>query len=347
MPKGNQHKQIAKWFFVGVSAVLIYFFWRMIEPYALTLVTAMIFAVLFSPVDEKIRTYVKNAKLSGFITTLLAFLVIFVPLTFLSILVVQEATDLVQNNLTGNQVTPVAEISELDIVRTLPEFLQNAISQIDVVEVTRSAVSWLQSNLGRLLANSATFVFQVFLFFILFFYLTVQRKRIHKEVLELSPFDDKLDENIVARITKTVRGVMFGALIIASIQAVFATVGMLIFGVPKAFLWGSFVLIAAQVPLVGVGLVMVPAISYLALTGSTGAAIGLAIWAVIVVGLVDNLLSPVLVGKRTKMPEVLVLISILGGLQLFGPIGFIVGPVILSGLLVLRDLYKDGILEKK
>jgi predicted PurR-regulated permease PerM len=98
--------------------------------------------------------------------------------------------------------------------------------------------------------------------------------------------------------------------------------------------------------MVGMGLIMIPAITYLALTGATGAAIGLTLWGIIVVGLVDNILSPILVGGRTKMPELLVLLAILGGIQQFGPIGFIIGPVILSGLLVARDLYKAGILDK-
>ena len=91
---------------------------------------------------------------------------------------------------------------------------------------------------------------------------------------------------------------------------------------------------------------MVPAVVFLWVTGSVGSAIGLTIWAVVAVGLVDNLLSPYLVSGKTKMHGLLILLAILGGIQLFGPIGFIVGPTILAGLMVLIDLYRQGVLEK-
>ena len=173
----------------------------------------------------------------------------------------------------------------------------------------------------------------------------VDRVKMYKEALRLSPLNDKTDANIVRRIVKTIRAVVLGALTIAIVQAIFATIGLWIFGVPQALLWGSLVVIAAQIPMLGAALVMVPAIAYLALTGHTVAAIGLTIWAIVFVGLIDNVLSPYLVGSKTKMPELLVLVAILGGIQLFGPIGFILGPTILAGVLVVTDLYKSGILE--
>ncbi len=346
MTKAKQRIQLSKWFFLGVSVAVLIVFWQMIQPYILTLITAAIFTILFAPIDNRLRKLFKNKKVSAFLVTVIVFALIFVPVTLFGVLIVQEAADLAQVTIEGDYQFNPAEIIDLDIVQTLPQFAQDYIATVDVTEMTANAVSWLQSNIGRLIANGASFAFQVFLFFVFLYYFTSSRDRIYKEILDLSPFTDKLDKDIVKRINQTVRGVVFGAIIIASIQAILASMGMLIFGVPKAFLWGSFVLIAAQVPMVGVGLVMVPAIAYLAITGHVAAAIGLAIWSVTAVGLVDNLLSPVLVGKRTKMPELLVLLSILGGLQLFGPIGFIVGPVILAGVLVLRDLYKAGILEK-
>jgi len=202
-------------------------------------------------------------------------------------------------------------------------------------------------NLGDVFSKSASLAFNTFIFFISLYYFLIDRKRIYETVLELSPLKDRLDNEIVDKITRTVRSVVFGSLIIASIQAVLAIIGMLVLGVPGALLWGSFVIVAAQVPIVGVGLVMVPAVLYLVITGSYASALGLFIWSVFAVGFIDNLLRPVLLGAKTQMPELLVLVSILGGVSYFGPIGLILGPTVLALILVMIDLYKAGILDGK
>jgi predicted PurR-regulated permease PerM len=342
----RQKSPQAKWFFLGVSAIIIFLFWQMVQSYALTLMTAAMFAVLLAPLERWLRGKVKSRHLSAILVTFGFILFIGVPILLLLLLVGQQATELIQGAFGAEGHFADFALNDLAFWNQLPVIAQDYIASIDLVEVTSAAVDWLRANIGALLAGGAEFALQFALFLVFLFYFFIYRESLHKEILALSPFEDGLDEEIVQRIAKTIRNVMFGAVVIAGIQATLASIGMTIFGVPKALLWGAFALIAAQVPMVGMGLIMIPAITYLALTGATGAAIGLTLWGIIVVGLVDNILSPILVGGRTKMPELLVLLAILGGIQQFGPIGFIIGPVILSGLLVARDLYKAGILDK-
>ena len=125
-----------------------------------------------------------------------------------------------------------------------------------------------------------------------------------------------------------------------------AGIGMTLFGVPGALLWAALIIIVAQVPIFGVSLVLLPAILYLFATGHPEAGIGLLVYSVVVVGMVDNVLSPILIGGKTKMHNLLVLLTILGGIRLFGPIGLIIGPTVLAGLMIVVDLYKSGVLEK-
>lgn len=260
---------------------------------------------------------------------------------------VQEASDIIDLSIGEDGWVHSFDISQNVLVTSLPAVVQEQILAVDVIELGKGLAQWAFENVGQIFSSTAQLVFHTFIFFVALYYLLVDRKKIHTLALDLSPFTDKLDDKILKRISRTVRSVVFGALIIAIVQAVFATIGMAIFGVPGALLWGSLVIIAAQVPMLGVALIMLPAIVYLAVTGSIGAAIGLLVWSVIVVGLVDNLLSPKLIGSKTKMNELLILISILGGLQLFGAIGFILGPTILAGVMVIVELYKSGMLEKK
>jgi predicted PurR-regulated permease PerM len=345
MPNRPLVMTVSKWFFLLVAVVVFLLFWQILKPFVLTLATAAIFAVMLSPLDRYAKRWVKWDKWRALILVLLTAFVVILPIFVIVTVVVAQASALV-----GDVDEALAWLAGFDLVsypvfQALPVAAQEQILAINVAEMGTGVLNWIKDSFGGLVGRTANIVFQIFIFFIALYYFLVGRVAIYKEALRLSPLNDKTDANIVRRIVKTIRAVVSGALTIALIQAVIATVGLWIFGVPGAILWGSFIVIAAQVPMIGTMLVMGPAIAYLAITGHVGAAIGLAIWSIVFVGLIDNLLSPYIVGSKTKMPEILVLISILGGIQFLGPIGFILGPTILAGVLVVVDLYKSGILE--
>lgn len=335
---------LSRWMLLLAAGIILYTFWLMMQPFALTVLTAAIFAILFSQFDRWLSIKVKSRYLSAFLIVLGVLLVIVIPVGVIAAVVVQQASDLLQSGFL--QTAPAAILETVhEIHSLLPPFVVEWVNSLDVSALPTAIISWLQENVGGLIAGGANFVLQMFIFFAFLYYFLLHKDEIRKEIFELSPFKDKLDQGIISRISGTVRGVIVGAIIIAFVQAALASIGLTIFGVPKGVLWGSFALIAAQIPMVGVSLVMVPGILYLLVTGNAGAAIGLTIWSVVVVGLIDNLLSPFLVGRRTKMPELFVLLSVLGGLATFWAIGFIIGPVILACVLVLRDLYRSGALS--
>jgi predicted PurR-regulated permease PerM len=339
--------EITKWFFLLVSALVLYLFWQITKPFAIALLTAGVAAIVLVPVHKKLGKWIKNEKISALLLVFLTFAVVVVPLFFIAILMVQQATDIIQASLSENGWLRTFDVSEHTLFLSLPSFVQERILAIDIAGLGTGVAEWIFQNVGVLFQSTARVLFNTFLFFISLYYFLVDRERIYDQALELSPLKDRLDASIVKRITTTVRGVVFGALIVALTQGIFAAIGMTIFGVPGAILWGGIAVIAAQIPLLGIGLIMVPAVAYLFIQGSTGAAIGMLIWAVVVVGLIDNVLSPYLIEGKTKMHGLLILISILGGLKLFGSIGFIIGPTVLAALMVVIELYKAGILEKR
>jgi predicted PurR-regulated permease PerM len=116
----------------------------------------------------------------------------------------------------------------------------------------------------------------------------------------------------------------------------------LIFDIPAPAVWGAVAAIAAFIPGIGTSLVIVPGIIYLLLTGNTAYAIGLAIWGAVAVGLIDNVLGPHLVNKGVHIHPFLILVSVLGGLSTFGPIGFILGPLVLALLFALLEVYRTS-----
>ncbi|MFZ2681785.1 MAG: AI-2E family transporter [Patescibacteria group bacterium] len=339
------HSVIARWFFLLLASGIIYLYWQIISPYIIVLITAAIAAVILAPIESRIRKVVKSPKLSAVLMILLVLIAIVGPLIAISAVMVNQINDIANQTLGNPEWRADFDFRNLEIVDRLPEPLKQQVLAQNPADIFNSALSWIQVHIGTIFSSGATALFKTGIFFICLFFFLLDRERIYKELLALSPLKDAVDRSIATRMIETVRGVVFGALVVAVTQSVVAAIGLTIFGVPGALIWAALVIITAQIPMLGNALIMGPAVAYLLLTGHEGAALGLAIWAVVAVGLIDNLLSPLIVGKRTRMHALLILLSILGGLEYFGPIGFILGPTLLAALLVVVELYKAGIIE--
>ena len=177
------------------------------------------------------------------------------------------------------------------------------------------------------------------MFLIAFYFFLKDGKKLKNYIVALSPLDDSDDELIVSRLKLAVSAAMKGNLLIGLIQGTLTGIGFAIFGVPNAVLWGSVAVIAAFLPGIGTSLVLAPAIIFLFVTGNTFGGVGLLIWGIIAVGLIDNLLGPRLVGRGMQLHPLAVFVAVLGGLSLFGPLGFLLGPLAVSVCLALVDIY--------
>ncbi len=341
----TKHFSIAQWFFLIVCGLLVYLYWQVLQPFALSLVTASIFAVVLAPLHKKIVHKHNWPRATALGILLVVFLLVMVPVFVLSILVAQQAGEVSTWALERVTWLQTLDVEGQPLFLALPTAIQEKILAIDVVGAGQFVADWVFQKLGGAVSGGVSLLFNTVIFFITLYYFLVHRESVYKLLLELSPFKDSLDENIIHRIVTTVRSVVFGALIVAVVQATLATVGLAVFGVPGALFWGALVLVTSQIPSIGVGIVMIPAIIYLAFTGHVPSAIGLTIWAAVVVGTIDNFLTPMIIGAKTKMPEVLILVSVLGGVIAFGPIGFIIGPTLLAAIMVMIDLYRAGMLE--
>ena len=346
MEKSFGHQQVAKWFFLLLFVGVGFLFWKVLEPFLLVLMTAAIVAVIVTPIERHIRQWTGHPKIAAVIMLILVLAIIVIPLATIALLAANQAVQIIQDTVADPVWVQAFDLYSLPIIKALPNVLVAQIATIDVAELLRSVATWIVRNIGTIFASSADIIFKTFIFFVSLYFFLVDREKIHAEILALSPLKDTIDESIAKRMVVTVRGVVVGSLIIALIQGFVAAIGLTIFGVPGPLIWAGLVVIAAQVPMLGTSVIMLPAVAFLALSGHVPQAIGLLIWSMVAVGLVDNMLQPLVVGGRTRMHALLILLSMLGGLSAFGPIGFIFGPTILAAFLVLLELYKSGILEK-
>lgn len=337
---------VARWFFIILAVGILYLFVQIISPFFLTILTAVMVAVLVTPFERWLRARVHHPRVSTAIVLLLIAIVIIGPLATAGVIAARQAVEITQWFLSNSDWMSQISSGTHPALSFLPSSVRDTLSFVDPSSLIQVIAEWTKVHGAAVFSSGAALIFKVFIFFICLYFFLVEREKIVREIIVLSPLKDSVDKNILTRMVETVRGVVFGSLIVACIQGVIAAVGLTIFGVPGALIWAGLVVIAAQIPMLGTSTIMLPAVFYLFATGNTGAAIGLLIWSTFAVGLVDNLLQPLIVGGRTRMHALLILLSMLGGLQYFGPIGFIFGPTVLAALLVILEMYKGGFLER-
>ena len=194
-------------------------------------------------------------------------------------------------------------------------------------------------NLSAVFSNVAKTTLGIFIFLIALYYLFKDGLKLKEAVVAFSPLKNTDDETIFTKLSSATNSVVKGTLLIALIQGILTAIGFIIFGIPNATLWGSLATITALIPSVGTAIILLPSILYLFSIGNVFSALGLLIWGIVVVGLVDNLLRPKLIERGIRIHPFLILLSTLGGISLLGPIGFLLGPIILSLLAVLFQIY--------
>jgi len=172
------------------------------------------------------------------------------------------------------------------------------------------------------------------------FYLLKDGAKWKDGLMNILPLSNENTNEILATLKKSINRIFKGSFIIAIAQGILAWIGFTIFGVPNAIIWAVVASIASFVPTVGTSVVSVPAILFLFFTGMQWQALGLLIWSAVIIGTIDNILNPYIISKDTDMPSLFILFSILGGVSLIGPLGIIIGPLILSFLYSLVAIYK-------
>lgn len=314
-------------------------------PFLAPLALAAVFAVVLQPLHNAIlRKFRNHETLAAMATVLVAIVCILVPLTFLGTQIFGEARNLygylVESGDDSNAVTNILESAGHNLEGIYPGsrvFFENLSNDIGVY--AKRGLEWLLGNLGAALSSITALILDFFIFFVALYYLLRDGQKLKKELISLSPLEDADDETVFGNLESAVNSVVKGSLTIALIQGVLTAVGFTIFGVPSGVLWGTVAAIAALIPAVGTSLVIIPAVIYLFVIGNVFQAIGLLVWGTLAVGLIDNLLGPKLMGDRMRLHPLLVLLSVLGGIAFFGPIGIFLGPLTLSLLFAFIKIY--------
>lgn len=208
---------------------------------------------------------------------------------------------------------------------------------LDVEGYIKNSLALVVDHLGLFFSSLVEVLISAVIMLFALFFLLRDGQKFKKEVFGLSPLADNYDQDIFDFVERAVNAVVHGSLVVGLVQGILVGIGFTVFGVPNAVLWGALAAIVSLIPTVGTAVIVIPAVIYLIIVSSPALAIGLAVWGIFVVGLADNFLKPILMNRGVRLQPLLVLLSVLGGLAFFGPIGFIAGPVIVSlGFSLLR-----------
>lgn len=340
-----EHNHAESYFFLGLLAAALVLTFLVFLPYLDAIVLSATFAIVFTPLYERLVRFGVRQGLAAFLTVALVFLLLIIPLTVFSIRLFDQAINLYARLSSPDADGAIGAIT--DAVRKITVRFNLPVASFELNEYFRRAAAWAVQHLGSVFSGFLSAVGFFFLSLLGLYYFIRDGKKFSRALAGLTPLSPEYTDAIFSKLLVTVNSVVRGTLAVAVAQGLFAGVGFAIFGVPSAIFWGSIAIITSLIPMIGTAVIIVPAIAYLLLTGHPAAGIGLALWGLLVVGLVDNVLRPLLLERSVNIHPFLILLSVLGGFGLFGPIGFLMGPLVLSLLFALLEIYATAVLKKE
>ena len=329
------------WFFVALFAIALFLSWLIFAPFVSAIVIAGTFAFLFRPWYRKLLRGFRYEPLAALSIVVLVTFIIFLPLGYFTLRLFGEAT-MLYSSLTLH--------GSFDFGATATNFLHAYFPNLQTPDIAlnfnnyaQRLLIWLIQNLGTLFSSIAQVFFMAFLSLLGLFYFLKDGDRLKQWLLETIPLDQKCTEEIVHGVEAAGSSVIKGTLMVAVIDAVIMGLGFFFFHIPDPTFWATLVAPISIIPVVGVWIIAVPAIAYLFITGQAGPGIGLAIWSLVLINLIYNILSPQLMRLGANIHPYVILLSILGGIGFFGPIGFLTGPLVIAFLFALLRIYKKMI----
>ena len=308
------------------------------QPFLPALSWALALSVLFTPFQRWLESRLTYSGLAASIAVVVIAFIVVVPVIFVAqSLVVQaeQGARLIEAKVTSGEWRRAIEAQP-----RLAPLADQIESELDLPGTVKSLAAWFSATAGSIVSGSMVQVISFGLIFYLLFFFLRDRRAVLASLHHLSPLSREETEMLLHRVRDTIHATVYGTLVVSTLQGVLAGLMFWWLGLPAPLLWGVVMAILAVVPMLGAFVVWIPAALFLALEGSWGKALILTLWGMLIVGTIDNLLRPVLVGSRLKLHTVLAFISVVGGLMLFGPAGLILGPVALTITTVLLEVWR-------
>ncbi|HXD42044.1 MAG TPA: AI-2E family transporter [Ramlibacter sp.] len=333
------------WLLLIVTALFALVLW----PLSGAISWAIFIAIVFSPLQDR-SVHVCRGRMgwAAFGTLVVIVVSVLLPAALLIASITQEAAAFYHQFKAGD--IQLSEYFQRG-VDALPSWGRAGLERLGLADLARVQQKLVEA-LGRssqaltssaftIGQNTLEFVLNLFVMLYLLFFLLRDGKSLSAQAARALPLKESQTTRLLAEFATVVRATVKGNVVVALVQGTLGGLAFSVLGIKGALLWGAVMALLSLLPAVGAALVWGPVAVYLLSTGSIWPAIGLAAWGVLVIGLVDNVLRPIMVGKETRLPDYLVLIATLGGLAVFGVNGFVIGPVIASLFLATWEIFGE------
>ncbi len=305
----------------------------MIWPFVTALLGSLILAYIFYPVYERLLLLIKNRNAAAFIISALIVILLIFPFIFVANAMLTESTQFFH------------KISNIDaVIDTVEEqYFAKYIENVDLSAYVKDLLSKLTISVmqrtEKFIISLPEKLLSFFVLLFTMFFLFKEGKKWKDVIKQELPLKEKYKKHLSKRFNETIYATLYGVIATAFVQGSVGALGFYLFGVSSPILWGIVMIILAMLPFLGAAFIWLPAAIIKIAAGDSTNGVGLLLYGIFIISMIDNLIRPGIISARGKVHPVLVLLGVLGGLQLFGLIGLIIGPLALSLLVVFVELY--------
>ncbi len=340
----EQRNQVRSIALAAAAAIAFYLCWLMLQPFVEVLLWAAVLVVVFHPVHMRLAARTKSSGWSAALSSLLVIATILIPLTLVTWAVVNEIANVAQN--VQDNVSSLLDPNSPSTGRALKWLgryvnVEQLRSQEYIVERLKSLSGQIAGRTLGVVGGLVGAIVEIFFVIFTMYYLFRDGDKIIDWLRDILPLEKAQSHEIFTRTRDVISASVYGVVAIGTVQGALGGLMFWLLGLPSALVWGVVMIFMSMIPMLGSFIVWVPAAIFLAATGHWAKAAILTAWGALVIGSIDNFLRPKLVGEKTKLHELLIFFSVLGGLQVFGVLGLVVGPVIVAVTLALLDVFRE------
>ena len=319
-----------------ILAALIVLSFFLLRPILLSVITGIILAFLFRPIYKIINKKIDSKNLAATIVSIILALLILVPLWFLTPILINQSIQIFVSSQNLDFITPLknffptafsSEIFSNQIGTTIQDFVTGTTSSI-------------MTGLANLISNFPTLFLKTLIVFFTFFFTLRDNEKFTAYIQSILPFSKEVEKKLFKSSRDITSSILFGQVIIGILQGIFVGIGFFIFGLDNALFLMLAACFAGIFPIIGTSIIWVPVAIFLFIDGSAIPALGITLFGLIS-SFSENTIKPMFVAKRTNVHSSIILLGMVGGLFMFGILGFILGPLILSYLLIVLEIYRD------
>lgn len=320
----------------GIVLVLLVLSFFLLKPILLSIIMAIILGYIFYPLYKKVNSLIKSEYVSAFLMCFFLTAIIFIPMWFLTPILVNQSIQFYASSQNIDFVTPLKQLfPDIFSSEQMSQEIGSTLSSF-ITKVSNS----LTNTFSKLISNFPILLLQFFIVFFIFFVVLKDQEKFVDYVKSLLPFSKEIENKLLKSSREITTSIFYGQIILGVVTGIIVGIGFYLFNVPHAFILTIVAAAAGILPVIGTTIVWIPVAIYLLVIGDFFPAIGIIIFGIISSS-VENFVKPIILAKWINLHPAIVLIGMVGGTFVFGILGIILGPLVLAYLLIILEIYRD------